>query len=141
MDDILNIYTDGSCDNLSPKREGGAAYIVVKCGEVIHKDSKGFFDTSNNRMELIAILSGVNYVPDGSRVRIYTDSKYCIGVLINRTKVQKCNMDLISKYRSISRKLKSIEFVWVRGHSGHKYNEMADEMAKIEYTKMKNHAN
>ena len=53
-------YTDGSCDNLSPYGEGGSAYIILKDGIIIKESKKGFVGTTNNRMEMLAIISAVN---------------------------------------------------------------------------------
>lgn len=137
----LIAYTDGSSNNNSVNREGGAAYIILsENGEIIHRASKGFKNTTNNRMEVLAIISAVNFCPEETELTVYTDSQYAITVLGNRTKKQNLNMDLILKYRIISRKLKSINFVWVKGHNGDKYNEMVDQMARNEYAKMAAHS-
>lgn len=56
-------YTDGSCDNLSPYGEGGSAYIILKDGIIIKESKKGFVGTTNNRMEMLAIISAVKSVP------------------------------------------------------------------------------
>ena len=75
-------YTDGSCDNLSLRRPGGAAYVILdENGQLFKKASKGFLGTTNNRMELLAIVSVVNSLPANSEVTIYTDSRYCIMAL------------------------------------------------------------
>jgi len=134
----LITYTDGSCDNKSQNHEGGAAYIILSGNEeIIHRSSKGFKNTTNNRMEVLAIISAVNFCPEGTDLTVYTDSQYAITVLQNRTKKQNLNMDLILKFRVVSAKLKSINFVWVKGHAGNKYNEMADQMAHAEYDKVR----
>lgn len=129
-------YTDGSANNKSIDRFGGAAYIILQNGEVIHRASKGFKGVTNNEMELMAIISAVYFCPDGSELTVCTDSQYAITVLSNRTKRYDINMNLISRYRLYSSRLKSVKFVWVKGHSGDKYNEMADHMARSEYNKM-----
>lgn len=59
-------YTDGSCDNLSPYGEGGSAYIILKDGIIIKESKKGFVGTTNNRMEMLAIISAVKSVPKGA---------------------------------------------------------------------------
>jgi ribonuclease HI len=128
-------YTDGSCDNLHPRRPGGAAYIIFKeDGSLYKKTSKGFLNTTNNRMELLAIISVVNSLPKGSSVTIYTDSNYCI--LACKSKKPKKNKDLVELYHRLAGKLSSIEFHWVKGHAGNIYNEECDRMANGEYRKM-----
>jgi ribonuclease HI len=121
-------YTDGSCDNLDPKRPGGAAYIIFNEDMTLfRKASKGFCGTTNNRMELLAIISVVNALPKGSEVTIYTDSQYCITTL--KAKKPKMNLDLVGKYHQIAGKLAKVTFEWVKGHAGDKYNEMCDSIA------------
>lgn len=53
-------YTDGSCDNISEEHAGGAAYIILKNGKIIKEKNHGQLHTTNNRMELLAIISAVN---------------------------------------------------------------------------------
>ena len=129
-------YTDGSCDNLNPLRPGGAAYIIMDSdGNIIKKKSKGFQNTTNNRMEMLAIISVVNSLPNNSFVTINTDSEYCIRALLS--KQPKANLDLIEKYYSLrQQKYITVFLHHVKGHAGNKYNEECDQMAKGEYTKM-----
>ena len=128
-------YTDGSCDNLSPYGEGGSAYIILKGDEIVRSGSKGFVGTTNNRMEMLAIISAVCATPKGSDLIIYTDSQYCITAFTNVKKPKK-NLDLISLYHHSASGLKSIEFRWVKGHNGDKYNEKVDSMAFSAYESM-----
>lgn len=121
-------YTDGSCDNLSKERAGGSAYILMKDGEIVKIKNHGQLNTSNNRMELLAIISAVNACPDGAYVDIYTDSQYCILVLSKSYK-PKLNADLYELYNKCSAHVADVRFHWVKGHNGNKYNEMADELA------------
>lgn len=134
-------YTDGSCDNLNPLRPGGSAYIIFDSdGKMIKKASKGFSDTTNNRMELLAIISVVNSLPNGSDVTIYTDSEYCILALKSHNPIK--NLDQIALYkRIVSEHNINVKFVWVKGHNNNKYNELCDKMARGEYTKMCNKMN
>jgi len=128
-------YTDGSCDNFSEKRAGGAAYIIFNEDMTLFKKaSKGFEHTTNNRMELLAIISVVNALPEYSEVIIHTDSKYCITALNSRS--PKKNLDLIAKYHRLSKNI-SVKFEWVKGHSGNIYNEECDRMANAEFQKLK----
>lgn len=131
-------YSDGSCDNLNPQKPGGAAYIIFDSnGQEVKKTSKGFMHTTNNRMELLAILSIVNSLPHNSSVTIYSDSQYSINVLSGRWQASE-NLDQINKYRNLcfSKNIK-VDFVWIRGHNGNEYNELCDKMARSEYRKMK----
>lgn len=125
-------YTDGSCNNLSPYGEGGSAYILLCDGIIIKESSKGFVKTTNNRMELLAIVSAANSTPKGSDLVVYTDSQYCITVLTSKKK-QKSNTDLINLFHESSSHLNKVEFVWVKGHSGDEFNEYVDSLAFSAY--------
>lgn len=128
-------YTDGSCNNVSPFGEGGSAYIILKDGVIIKESSKGFVGSTNNRLEMLAIISAVNAAPAKADLTIYTDSQYCITSFTN-SKNPKKNLDLIRLYHNCAAKLNSIEFVWVKGHSGNEYNEYVDRLAYSAYESM-----
>jgi hypothetical protein len=128
-------WTDGSCNNLSPYGEGAAAYVVLKDGVPIHEAKHGYLGTSNNRMELLAIISAVNWIPAKSSLTIYTDSQYAIDVLSGMCGAKK-NTDLIRLYNSIVSNLSYIRFVWVKGHDGYEWNEYVDELASSETEKI-----
>ena len=125
MDEYI-AYTDGGCQNLSTYGEGASAYIILKDNKIIKNASKGFLNTTNNRMEMLAILSVVCSLPDESSVTIYSDSDYAIKVLSGQWKA-KTNHDLINKYRERSKHLQ-IKFQWVKGHNGNHYNEVVDNL-------------
>lgn len=121
-------YTDGSCDNCSLTKAGGSAYIILKDGEIVKIKSHGQLSTTNNRMELLAIISAVNSCPSGAYVDVYTDSQYCILVLSKDVKPKR-NPDLYELYKKCAAHVAGVRFHWVKGHDGNKYNEMADELA------------
>lgn len=129
-------FTDGSCDNLNSNRPGGSAYIIMDTnGNIIKKKSKGFLHTTNNRMEMLAIISVVNSLPNNSFVTINTDSEYCIRALLS--KAPKASLDLIRKYYALrEQKDITVYLHHVKGHAGNKYNEECDKMAGEEYSKM-----
>ena len=129
-------FSDGSCDNLNPQRPGGSAYIIMDTeGNIVKKKSKGFMHTTSNRMEMLAIISIVNSLPNNSFVTINTDSEYCIKALLS--KQPKANLDLIRKYYALrQQKYITVFLHHVRGHNGNKYNEECDKMARSEYAKM-----
>ena len=130
-------FTDGSSDNKNPLRPGGSAYIIFDSqGNEVKRASKGFKNTSNNRMEILAIISVVNSLPYGSSVTIYSDSQYSINVLSGRWQAS-MNLDQVALYRRLvaERNIK-VTFEWVRGHNGDEWNELCDQMARGEYQKM-----
>jgi ribonuclease HI len=128
-------YTDGSCDNLSPYGEGGSAYILIYKDSIIKEAKKGFVGTTNNRMEMLAIISAVKSTPKNADLVVFTDSQYCITSFTNVKKPKK-NLDLINLYHHCASHLKSIEFRWVKGHNGDEYNELVDSMAYSAYLEM-----
>lgn len=129
-------WTDGSGNWFHPDKPGGSAYIIIgEDGTEYKRASKGFLHTTNNRMELLAIISVVNALPYGSSVTIHTDSQYCIKAL--DTGYPEKNLDLVDKYDDIvTQNNIKVKFKWVRGHAGNRYNEECDRMARAEYAKM-----
>lgn len=135
------VYTDGSCNNLSPYGEGGASYVILDGQKnIIKQNSKGFVGVTNNRMELMAILSAVAAIPEGSTLLVYTDSQYCIKVLTNKRNVNnqtRPNASVIRQYFKYASRLKSVKFEWVKGHNGNEFNEMADALAESRTEEMR----
>lgn len=134
-------FTDGSCNNLSPYGEGGAAYIILD-GErsLVKQNSKGFIGVTNNKMELMAILSAVAAVPAGSTLVVYTDSQYCIQVLTNKANANnftRPNANVIRQYFNYASRLKAVRFEWVKGHAGNEFNEMVDALAQSRTEEMR----
>ena len=134
-------YTDGSCNNLSPYGEGGAAYVILDGQRnIVKQNSKGFVGVTNNRMELMAILSAVAAVPAETSLVIHTDSQYCIQVLTNERNANnftRPNANIIRRYFNYASRLKAIKFEWVKGHNGDEFNEMADALAQSRTEEMR----
>ena len=135
---VYDCYTDGSCNNLSANKEGGAAYLILLNGKEILRRSKALIHTTNNRAELLAIISAVKRCPIGADIVIHTDSKYAIFSFGHRKRISDSvkNSDLIHLYRKEAAQ-KKVTFEWVKGHNGDRYNEIVDSMANGEYNKMK----
>lgn len=135
---VYDCYTDGSCNNLSANKEGGAAYIILLNGKEILRRSKALIHTTNNRAEMLAIISAVKRCPIGADIVIHTDSKYAIFSFGHRKRISDSvkNSDLIHLYRKEAAQ-KKVTFEWVKGHNGDRYNEIVDSMANGEYNKMK----
>ena len=135
---VYDCYTDGSCNNLSANKEGGAAYLILLNGKEILRRSKALIHTTNNRAEMLAIISAVKRCPIGAVIVIHTDSKYAIFSFGHRKRISDSvkNSDLIHLYRKEAAQ-KKVTFEWVKGHNGDRYNEIVDSMANGEYNKMK----
>ena len=135
---VYDCYTDGSCNNLSANKEGGAAYLILLNGKEILRRSKALIHTTNNRAEMLAIISAVKRCPIGADIIIHTDSKYAIFSFGHRKRISDSvkNSDLIHLYRKEAAQ-KKVAFEWVKGHNGDRYNEIVDSMANGEYNKMK----
>ena len=136
---MIKIYTDGACSG-NPGRGGWAAIILD--GEKIEKISGSKDNTTNNRMELTAVISALKYVK-GKDLEIYTDSKYTKDGIekwisnwkkngwktANKQDVK--NKDLWSELDQLNSG-KNVQWNWVKGHANNQYNNMADELARSE---------
>ena len=126
-------YTDGSCWNSDPNRSGGAAYVVLdNHGRVYRSAHKGFRGTSNNRMEMLAIISAVASVPKGSSIVVLTDSQYSIRAFTYGGSKNQDLIELFDRYRTD----RDVSLEWVRGHDGTPLNEWCDYWSNYEYKAM-----
>ena len=137
MTNEFTAFSDGSGDNMNPSHPGGAAYIILDSqGNIWKKKSKGFLNTTTNRMELLAIISIVNSLPQQSSVTIYSDSQYSVNVLSGYWNAYN-NLDQVTLYLNIVyNKQLCVSLQWVKGHAGNQYNELCDQMAREAYSKM-----
>lgn len=135
----VSMYTDGSC--LGNPGPGGYGAVLVY-GENRKELAQGYSDTTNNRMELLAVIKGLETLTRPCEVQLWTDSKYVQqaitkGWLKNwqrngwKTAAKKPvkNQDL---WRLLMPQLEKhqVDFRWVKGHSGHPGNERCDELAR-----------
>lgn len=134
----INIYTDGSSLG-NPGPGGFCAIIKAGSKKIIVKG--GAPDTTNNRMEMSAVIAGLYYIhknlPDERTVTIYSDSSLIIDTL-NKGWKRKKNTDLWEKLDRMTEKFDHIDWKWIRGHNGHPENTEADKIAVQESTKRKN---
>lgn len=121
---IIHIYTDGSC--LGNPGPGGWAAIVQSDGEELTFVGREH-NTTNNRMEVMAAIKGIESTPEGSIVVLYSDSSYLVNTMAKGWK-RKANMDLWTHLDSLIEQ-RNVDWEWVRGHSGHPENERADKLA------------
>lgn len=134
MQQEIQIYTDGSArGNPGP----GGYGVILKYNKSIKELSQGFRLTTNNRMELLAVIVALESLKTNSiPVVIYSDSKYVIDA-IEKGWVQvwrlknfnkKKNKDLWIRFLEVSKSY-IIRYQWVKGHNGHPENERCDELA------------
>lgn len=124
-------FADGSCWNSDPNRCGGAAYVILNAhGEIFKTAHKGFCGTTNNRMEMLAIISAVASVPKGTDVVVVSDSKYAIYAL---QRGGTANADLIKLYGRCREGIRNVIFEWTKGHAGNPLNEWCDYWSNHEY--------
>lgn len=138
---LVDLYTDGACaGNPGP---GGWAYILKHAQSgLAREDHGGDPNTTNNRMELSAVIMGLRALTRPSRVRLHSDSKYVLDGLNSWIKSWKKNgwktaakqpvknEDLWRELDAL-RNEHEVSFHWVKGHAGHPENERADELAVL----------
>jgi ribonuclease HI len=130
----IDIYTDGSSrGNPGP---GGYGIIMIS-GPHMKEFSQGFRKTTNNRMELMAVVVALKQIKQaGHEVVIYSDSKYVVDAIeknwikgwVKKAWKDVKNPDLWKEYLKVS-EAHTVRFVWVRGHNGHPMNERCDVLA------------
>lgn len=136
----IEIYTDGACKgNPGP---GGYGTILVyrdNDGKEYKKEIReGFKRTTNNRMEILAAIKGLESLNKPCNVKIYSDSQYLVKAFnepwidgwIGRDWLGVANTDLWKRLLEVKSK-HEVEFIWVKGHAGHKYNERCDFLARL----------
>ncbi len=143
----IDIYTDGACSgNPGP---GGWGSILRYNG--VEKELSGSQkETTNNRMELTAVIEALKALKEPCEATIYTDSKYVCDAITKKwvyswqkngwrkaDKKPALNVDLWEELLALLDKHKC-EFVWLKGHAGHPENERCDKMAVSEYSKYLN---
>lgn len=134
----VSIYTDGACSG-NPGPGGWGA--ILRYGSAEKELSGGAFGTTNNRMELTAVISALSALKEPCEVDLYSDSKYIIdAVTLGWAKKWKANgwkkanrepalnSDLWDKLLTLINK-HSVTFHWVKGHAGHPENERCDALA------------
>ena len=133
----VNLYTDGACRG-NPGPGGWGAILVY--GRYEKELSGGERETTNNRMELLAAINGLEALRESCAVTLYSDSKYLTDAFLlgwvegwrakgwRRSKDELKNPDLWERLYELTRR-HEVSFVWVKGHNGHEYNERCDALA------------
>lgn len=123
---MLHIYTDGAYSSKTNK--GGWSFIVVFKNKIIYKKFMSVKETTNNRMELTAVIYSLYFLKllNYPKCIIYSDSMYVIGTLTQNWKINH-NNDLWYKLYNIN--FNNIMFKHVKGHSTNIYNNICDNLA------------
>lgn len=141
----VEIYTDGACSG-NPGKGGWAAILMYNGKEKIL--SGGEADTTNNRMELTAIINGLNALKQKCAVKLYSDSAYSLNPFLSgyiygwissgwrlADKKPVKNQDLWEKLVELKNK-HEVEFIKVKGHADNEYNNRCDALARAEIAKL-----
>jgi ribonuclease HI len=135
---LVEIFTDGACSG-NPGKGGYGA--ILRFGKNMKELSGCEANTTNNRMELSAVIQALRQLKKPCRIKIFSDSLYVVKGMtewlpgwikrnwVNAQKKPVLNRDLWEILLKFSRPHK-IEWIWVKGHYGHKENERCDELAR-----------
>ncbi len=137
---MVKIYTDGAASgNPGP---GGYGIVMLSDAYNLKKEfSQGYRHTTNNRMELLAVIVALEQLKhEGTVVEVYSDSSYVVNAVekgwlfgwLKKGFKGKKNEDLWRRFYAVYQKHK-VKLVWVRGHNGDFYNERCDQLATNAY--------
>jgi ribonuclease HI len=138
MKPLVTMYTDGACSG-NPGPGGYSAILMM--GAHRKELSAGYRKTTNNRMELLGAITGLEALTKPCVVRLHTDSAYIVNAVnkgwarkwqaqgwMRNKKDRAENPDLWERLLALSEK-HEVDFIWVRGHNGNPENERADVLA------------
>ena len=139
----IEIFTDGS----SRGNPGPGGYgVILRCGEHYKELSGGFAETTNNRMELTAVIVGLEAVKrPNAEIILYSDSRYVVDS-VNKGWVfgwerkrfeKRLNADLWIRFLEVYRRHR-VRFVWVKGHADNPMNNRCDQLAVAAATAVQN---
>ena len=136
----IELYSDGSAD---PNPGKGGYGIILRYKNISKEFSEGFELTTNNRMEMLGVISGLEKLKTKSNVTVYTDSAYVVDSITKRwvyswkskgwrksDRKPVINVDLWTRLLPLL-DFHNVTFVWIKGHAGHPENERCDELAKM----------
>lgn len=132
------IFTDGSCDpNPGP---GGWGMVWVEKGQIIEERHGHEGETTNNRMELQALIEAYLLLPEGKALTVYSDSQLAVNTINQwaagwekrgwkRKTGPIKNLELVQELWALSKQKPQIELKWIKAHDGSLWNEYADALA------------
>ena len=140
----VTIYTDGAC-SYNPGPGGWGAILIYNGKE--KRISGGELNTTNNKMELIAVINGLSCLKEQCKVQVYSDSAYVVNAYLQKwvdnwksngwkkqNKVVK-NVELWKQLDDLVN-FNKVQFIKVKGHSDNEYNNQCDKMARAEVDKI-----
>lgn len=145
----VDIYTDGACSGNPGKGGYGTILVFVDKNGIKHEKelSMGYKNVTNNQMELLAVIVGLESLKMACNVDLYSDSKYVVDAFNNKWidnwikkgwktsgKSPVKNVDLWKRLLK-AKENHNVNFIWVKGHAGHSYNERCDSLAVNAYKK------
>ncbi len=132
------VFTDGSCDgNPGP---GGWGMVWVEADEVVAQDYGRDPSTTNNRMELAALIAAYKTLPEDTGVTLYSDSQLCVKTVNEwaagwerrgwrRAKGPIANLELVKELYALANAHPNATLEWIKAHDGSRWNEYADALA------------
>lgn len=140
----LDIYTDGACSG----NPGAGGYGVVMLYKGARKElSEGYKVTTNNRMEMLAVIKALECLKEPCKITLYSDSKYVVDSItkgwvygwkkrgwVKSDKKKALNIDLWERLLVLL-DIHNVEFVWVKGHADNVENERCDQLARMAIAK------
>ena len=132
------VFTDGSCEgNPGP---GGWAAVWVENDEIVRCESGGDPDTTNNRMELAALIAGLRMLPEDAELCVYSDSNLCVKTVNEwaagwerrgwkRKSGPIANLELVQELYALANAHPNVSLEWIKAHDGSRWNEYADALA------------
>lgn len=134
------VFTDGSCEgNPGP---GGWGVVHVENGAIVHEKWGCAPDTTNNRMELTALIEAYRVLPSDSQLTIYSDSRLCVDTVNEwaegwekrgwRRKTGPIkNLELVQELYALAKAHPRVTLKWIKAHDGSLWNEYADALANL----------
>jgi ribonuclease HI len=132
------VFTDGSCEgNPGP---GGWGVVWVKDDEIVEERSGVAAHTTNNRMELTALITAYEMLPEDASITVHSDSQLCVRTVNEwaagweargwtRKSGPIANLELVKRLYALARAHPRVELRWIKAHDGTRWNEYADALA------------
>ena len=132
------VFTDGSCEG-NPGR-GGWGMVWVENDRIIEEQHGVDPSTTNNRMELQALIAAYERLPEDDAIRVYSDSQLCVKTINEwaegwerrgwrRKSGPIANLELVQRLYALAQTHSSVELCWIRAHDASRWNEYADALA------------